>query len=98
MIILVLITCFLISSVYLIYRFIVDPLRRIKAYSHIKGATIIPFIPVLGAFKLADDAYKVYGDENYEAKRIWNTTSPRIIVFNGLDKCFVTLLDPNLIQ
>lgn len=53
---------FIIGLAFLIYRFIIDPLRRIKAYSKVKGVTIIPFVPILGAFKLADDAFRTYGD------------------------------------
>lgn len=62
MVILIVSLLFIIGFAYLIYRFIIDPLRRIKAYSHVNGATIIPFVPVAGAFKLADDAFKAYGD------------------------------------
>ena len=54
---------------YLIAKFVLKPYLRMLRYAKYNGAVWLPFFPVLGAFKLADDAFKTTGDENYFSKR-----------------------------
>ena len=56
--ILVLIAAF-IGSLFLfsIYRFIIEPKRRMKHYEQYKGVDFMPFFPLLGAFKMTQEAY-----------------------------------------
>ena len=51
--------CLLLFS---IYRFIIEPKRRMKHYEQYKGVDLIPFIPLLGVFKMTQEAYEKFGD------------------------------------
>ena len=48
--------------IYLVAKFVLKPYLRMLRYAKYTGAVWLPFFPVLGAFKLADDAFKTTGD------------------------------------
>ena len=58
-----------------VYRFVIEPKRRMKHYEQYKGVDFFPFIPLLGAFKMTQEAYEKFGDESYYGKR-WFETKP----------------------
>lgn len=60
---------FVLWLLYLIAKYVLKPYLRMLRYAKYNGAVWIPFVPVLGAFKHAEDAFKTTGDENYFSKR-----------------------------
>lgn len=90
---------FIVWFVYVINKFILQPKKRMKRYGQYKGLTLMPFIPVVGAFKIADESYKKHNDELYDSKILLQTNPEcRGLVFNAINKCFLSLTDPTLIQ
>lgn len=54
---------------------------------------------MLGAFKHAESAFQETGDENFYSKRsLTENPTARFFIFNALDKCFILLTDPALLQ
>lgn len=50
------------AILYIANKFIIRPYRRMRSYAAVKGASILPFVPVAGIIKLTQDAYNKYGD------------------------------------
>lgn len=85
--------------IYMWGKYILKPYLRMLRYSKYQGAIWIPFVPIMGAFKHAEDAFKTKGDENYFSKTVFNDNpEARLFIFNALDKCFLLVVDPLLLQ
>lgn len=84
---------------FLLGKYVVRPYLRMLRYVQYKGASWVPFFPIIGAFKYADDSYKQTGDENYFSKKSFvDNPDARYFIFNAFDKCFLLLVDPSLLQ
>ena len=84
---------------FIINKFVIQPLTRMNRYKQYKGIIFLPFIPVAGAFKLTQDAYNKHGDQIYDSKKALEMyPGYRGVVFNALNKCFLSIMDPELIQ
>jgi hypothetical protein len=57
MILVVLFLLILLWLASVINRFVIQPKKRMQRYQQYKGLTLMPFIPVVGAFKLAEESY-----------------------------------------
>lgn len=84
---------------YLLGKYVLKPYFRMLRNNRYPGAIWIPFFPVLGAFKHAESAFRETGDENYYSKRsLTDNPRARFFIFNALDKCFLLLTNPSLLQ
>ena len=70
-----------------------------RNFKNIDKVYTLPFIPLIGAFYLAEKSFKEKGDENYFAKIAYDTyPQMRALITNGLDRIFVILTDPELLK
>jgi cytochrome P450 len=86
-------------TLYMLGKYVLKPYLHMLRYKRYQGAIWIPFFPVLGAFKHAETAFQETGDENFYSKRsLTDNPGARFFIFNALDKCFLLLTDPALLQ
>lgn len=71
MILVLFLALFSIWLVYMIGKYILKPYLRMLRYAKCQGAIWVPFVPIMGAFKHAEDAFKSKGDENYFTKIVF---------------------------
>lgn len=61
----------IIASAYILHlaiKYAYKPYMRMRAFKHLPNVYNLPFVPLIGAFYLAEKSFKEKGDENYFAK------------------------------
>lgn len=93
---------FILFTLYLLHltiKYAYKPYMRMRAFKNLPHVYTLPFVPLIGAFYLAEKSFKEKGDENYFAKIAYDTyPNARALIANGLDRIFVILLDPELLK
>ncbi len=95
----ILLLAFACYIIHLTIKYVYKPYMRMRAFKGLDKVYTLPFVPLIGAFYLAEKSFKEKGDENYFAKIAYDTyPNMRALIANGLDRIFVILTDPQLLK
>ena len=95
----IILLAFALAVAFLVWKFVVKPLRLFAYYKQFDGAAPLPFIPILGAFGMLKPAYDKYGDMQYPSKVTYQYyPNSRFLITNLADKVLLCVNDPELIK